>query len=97
VIEGNPISSTVYRDVLYDDLLLASPSMVVEPFGQHQNRSRSLVSKLQIFRSSLEIFRGLRPALPVHGQGCFISGYQLADEHRLNRISLTGKRRVPWN
>jgi hypothetical protein len=33
---------SVYRDVLHDDLLLATPSMVVEPFGQHQNRSREL-------------------------------------------------------
>jgi hypothetical protein len=28
--------------------------MVVEPFGQHQNRPRRLVGKLEIFRSRLE-------------------------------------------
>ncbi len=32
----------------------ASVSMVVEPFGQHQNRPRRLVGKLEIFRSRLE-------------------------------------------
>ncbi len=40
--------------MLHHDLLLASASMVVEPFGQHQNRPRRLVGKLEIFRSRLE-------------------------------------------
>ena len=47
--------------VLDGDLLLASASVVVEPFGQHHDRPRRLVRKLQIFRARLEILWWLCP------------------------------------
>jgi hypothetical protein len=49
--------------VLNGDLLLASASVVVKPFGQHHDRPCRLVRKLQIFRPGLEILGWLCPSL----------------------------------
>ena len=48
--------------VLDGDLLLASASVVVEPFRQQHDRPRCLVCQLQIFRPRLEILRWLCPS-----------------------------------
>jgi hypothetical protein len=42
--------------VLYDDLLPPA-SMLVEPLGQHRNRSGCLVGELEILRMRLKVIR----------------------------------------
>ena len=49
---------SVDGDVFDDDLLLASASVLVEPFGQKRNCPRGFVSELQVFCMSLEMLAG---------------------------------------
>ena len=48
----------VRGNVFHRDLLLASASMVVEPFRQHHDRPCRLVGKLQILRSFFPASKG---------------------------------------